>query len=381
MDKSGFLLGKKTLVLTTLAFAMQPLLAAELIPVPNSKTAIGISGKIHLDVLISNDDMGNLTGFSPATIPTAGNSGNLQTTMSAGQSKLAIRTETKTDEHTVKTLMEWDWYHTDNGSQPHLTQLWGEYGNWGGGQTFSVFMDVSTFPNTLEYFGPNSMVFVRQPQLRYTTPISASQKLAFAIEQPNSAVTLNGLARDGHSSLPDLTMHWRQTSGDSHLQVAGILRQLAVEDINDDLETTLGWGVNVSGNLIVNENDKISASVVMGEGIGRYINDTSFSDSDGVVVANGSVQALPVFGLYGFYDHGWSDKARSSIGYGYLNVDNEDIQNGNDFATSHFFVVNYLYQLAEPVQIGTELQWGRLEDKAGDEGENLRWQSSVIFKF
>ena len=131
----------------------------------------------------------------------------------------------------------------------------------------------------------------------------------------------------------------------------------------------------------INEQDKISASVVVGEGIGRYINDTSFSDSDGVVVANGDVNALPVFGLYGFYDHSWNDKARSNIGYGYLNVDNEDIQTGKEFSTSHFFVINYLYQLAEPVLLGTELQWGSLEDKAGDKGENLRWQSSVIFKF
>lgn len=381
MNKTHLMVAKKASLFTTLLFASKSLFAADLVPIGNTPTSIGISGKIHLDLLINNDDMGNVTGFSPATIPSTGNSGNLQTTMSAGQSKLAIHSETKTDEHTVKTIMEWDWYHTDNGSAPHLTQLWGEYGKWGAGQTFSVFMDVSTFPNTLEYFGPNSMVFVRQPQIRYTTPLSASQNLAFAIEKPNSAVTLNGLAREGHSALPDFTVHWRQTAGESHLQVAGILRQLAVTDVNDDVESTLGWGMNVSGNLVINEQDKISASVVVGEGIGRYINDTSFSDSDGVVVANGDVNALPVFGLYGFYDHSWNDKARSNIGYGYLNVDNEDIQAGDEFSTSHFFVINYLYQLAEPVLLGTELQWGSLEDKAGDKGENLRWQSSVIFKF
>ena len=42
---------------------------------------------------------------------------------------------------------------------------------------------------------------------------------------------------------------------------------------------------------------------------------------------------------------------------------------------------NYLYQLAKPVQIGTELQWGELEDKAGDTGDNIRWQSSIVFRF
>ena len=29
-------------------------------------------------------------------------------------------------------------------------------------------MDIDTFPNAIDYWGPNGMIFVRTPQIRYT---------------------------------------------------------------------------------------------------------------------------------------------------------------------------------------------------------------------
>ena len=41
-------------------------------------------------------------------------------------------------------------------------------GMFGIGQTYSNFMDIDVFPNTIDYWGPSGMVFVRNPQLRIT---------------------------------------------------------------------------------------------------------------------------------------------------------------------------------------------------------------------
>lgn len=358
--------------------------ANTLIDIPNSDTAIGFAGKIHLDVLVNSDDMGNITAFSPASLPTQESSGNMQTTLSAGQTKFQFMTATQVNEDSVNTLIEWDWYNQDNSSGFHLTQLWAEHKNLGAGQTFSVFMDISTFPNTLEYFGPNSMVFVRQPQIRYTLPLGEGQRVAFAVEQPNSAVE----NANGHESLPDFTAHWRLEDGGSHIQVAGILRQLAYTDGDNDVESTLGFGLNITGNWAFSDADTLSAAFVVGEGIGRYINDTSFTDSDAVVKANGDLEALPVMGAFAFLNHDWSDQLSSSIGYGILDVDNSNDQvnpaNNATYATfqrSNFSVVNVLYQVSAPLQVGTELQWGDFKDVNGNKGDNLRWQSSVIYRF
>ena len=45
------------------------------------------------------------------------------------------------------------------------------YASWGpflAGQTNSLFMDGDIFPNTIDYWGPAGMVFLRNPQLRWT---------------------------------------------------------------------------------------------------------------------------------------------------------------------------------------------------------------------
>ncbi len=382
-------LKKSTLIPLGIAASISisaPLLASNQAPIKlgDSATSIGFAGKIHLDVIVNADDMGNKTGFSPATIPTSGNSGNMETTLSAGQTKLKFFTSTLVGDDAVDTLIEWDWYNQDNSSAFHLTQLWAEHKNLGAGQTFSVFMDISTFPNTLEYFGPNSMVFVRQPQIRYTIPMSEGQRIAMAIEKPSSAVE----GGTGHESLPDITMHWRLESGKSHMQVAGIIRQLGYTDGNDEVESTVGYGLNISGNWAFTERDTLSAAFVVGEGLGRYINDSSFTQSDAVVTTNGDLEALPAIGAFAFLNHDWSEQFSSSIGYGYLEIDNPDDQklvssaNGyNSFKSSNFSVINLLYQVSAPLQVGTELQWGDFEDVNGDKGDNVRWQSSVIYRF
>ena len=376
----------KTIYVLILLSLCSLVYAEATINVPNSDTSIGFAGKIHLDVLVNSDDMGNKTGFSPATIPVNNNSGNVQTTLSAGQTKFQFMTATPMEGDTLNTLIEWDWYNRDNSSDFHLTQLWAQYKSFGAGQTFSVFMDISTFPNTLEYFGPNSMVFVRQPQIRYTLPLSNEQRFAFAIEQPNSVIEgvdncVNASACEAYSAIPDFTAHWRMESGKSHIQIAGILRQVGYQFDQDDTESAVGYGVNISGNLQLTDSDLLSAALVYGEGIGRYINDTSLSDTDAVVKANGDVEALPVFGMYAFLDHAWNDATHSSIGYGFLELDNGKDQANDAFKQSNFFVINIIHNMAKSVQIGTELQWGDLEVNDGSDGDNLRWQSSVIYRF
>ena len=376
-----------------LSVCANTVLANTPIDIPNSDTSIGFAGKIHVDVIMDKGVMDNQTGFSPATIETPNKSKNLETRLSAGQSKIQFMTSTQLEEDSVDTLVEWDWFNSDNSSGFHLTQLWAEYKGLGGGQTFSVFMDISTFPNTLEYWGPNSMVFVRQPQVRYTLPLSEGQRVAFAIEKPNSAVSGLGVTNSAHEPMPDFTAHWRLESEESHIQVAGILRQLAFEDINEDLETALGYGLNVTGNWQFTSADKLSASFTVGEGIGRYVNDTSWGRYDSAstgakrgqnndaVVVNNKLNALPLIGFYAFFDHAWTETLNTNIGYGYLEVDNEKTQAADAFKSSSFAVINVLYQLAKPVTIGTELQWGDYEDKGGASDDGLRWQSSVIYRF
>ena len=65
----------------------------------------------------------------------------------------------------------------------------GELGQVGAGQTWSLFMDPDVFPNTIDYWGPSGMIFLRNPQLRWTPFNNNGAKMAVAIELPGSPST------------------------------------------------------------------------------------------------------------------------------------------------------------------------------------------------
>ena len=69
-----------------------------------------------------------------------------------------------------------------------LRHAWGQWKQIGGGQTNTQFMDGDVFPNTVEYWGPNGMLFVRNPQV-FWEPIAKADgtNLRVAIEAPGAS--------------------------------------------------------------------------------------------------------------------------------------------------------------------------------------------------
>ena len=41
-------------------------------------------------------------------------------------------------------------------------------GQFGAGQTWCLFMDPNVYPNTIDYWGPDGMIFLPNPQARWT---------------------------------------------------------------------------------------------------------------------------------------------------------------------------------------------------------------------
>ena len=74
------------------------------------------------------------------------------------------------------------------------------------GQTWSNFMDIDIFPNTIDYWGPTGMVFYRNQQARYTFPMGDDDEFAVSLENPDTALTV-GQFRDV------TTVHSRRPQG------------------------------------------------------------------------------------------------------------------------------------------------------------------------
>ena len=70
------------------------------------------------------------------------------------------------------------------------------YASWGpflAGQTNTLFMDGDIFPNVIDYWGPAGMVFVRNPQLRWTFWNRNGWKAAVALEHINNDIDTGNL--------------------------------------------------------------------------------------------------------------------------------------------------------------------------------------------
>src|SRR5687767_12737961 len=105
------------------------------------------------------------------------------------QSRLGVKSTTTTGLGDLNTIFEIELFGVgvDAGQTTlRLRHAYGEIGQFGAGQTWSPFMDIDVFPNTLEYWGPNGMVFFRNVQIR-VMPIQGDTRLTIALERPGAS--------------------------------------------------------------------------------------------------------------------------------------------------------------------------------------------------
>ena len=347
----------------------------------------------------------------PSKIPTVdgiyGDDG--QAVISARQSRLGVRAKQPIGGQDLFVRFEFDLYGVGDDAGQTTFRLRHAYGEWGpvlAGQTNSLFMDGDTFPNTIDYWGPNGMVFLRNPQIRFTYKTGPHQ-FAVAVEQPSNDIDPGNIrlidsdiasGLQGDEELPDLTAHWRYDGGWGHVQVAGILRRVGFETAgtpnNEPSDSKTGWGVNLSSNIKLLEKDVIHLSAVYGEGIASYMNDggTDLAPEANRLNAPPPTpgapppiglrgEVVPLFGMMAYYDHYWNDQWSSSIGYSRVQVDNTNFQEATAFQTAQYASVNLLYSPSDKIMMGGEFLWGTREDKDGEEGEDYRLQVSFKYAF
>jgi len=293
------------------------------------------------------------------------------------QSRFGVKSSTPTKFGDLNTLFEFELFGTgvDAGQTTfRLRHAYGELGQLGAGQTWSAFMDIDVFPNSLEYWGPNGMVFFRNVQIRWMPLRSSKGRITVALERPGASadqgvysdrIELQGVKP--RFNFPDLTGHARMIREWGYLQLAGIVRKIGWVDTNNDALNlgghAVGWGLSLSSNLNLGKKDIAKLEVVYGAGIENYMNDApvdiGIKRNPGNATTPVEGVALPMLGIVSFLDHNWSQHFSSSIGYSMLNIENSNAQNPSDFHQGHYALTNLLYHPIPRVTIGGEFQFGR----------------------
>jgi hypothetical protein len=291
------------------------------------------------------------------------------------QTKFGIKAYEATPMGELKTHFEFDFFGVgvDAGQTTIRPRyFYAEVGAFGAGQTVSPFMDLDVFPNILDYWGPNGMVFFRNVQVRWM-PIRGDTRLTIALERPGSTQDPGVLAQrievqniNGRFPYPDLTGEFRYGGKYGYIKASGIVRETKLDDLlpNDrfDLnDTVIGWGAALSGNVKIKK-DILRLQYVKGDGIENYMNDAPV---DIAPLPNGNPvkpivgRALPLKSLVAFLDHTWNTKFTSSVGYSELAVSNTVLQRPDSFHRGQYAIANLLYTPTDHIMYGVEGQWAR----------------------
>jgi len=281
-----------------------------------------------------------------------------------------------------------------------LRHAYGEWGSLLAGQTNSVFMDIDVFPNVIDYWGPDGMVFYRNVQIRWTPWRTDNSSFAIAIERPGNDIDSGNLRLvegfdevqvQNDETVPDLTTHVRIGGDWGHVQLAGILRRVGYEfkvtpDSRWQSGSEPGWGLNLSSVIKTFGQDKLLLQIVYGEGIASYMNDGGMdlapqAEHTNGVVTDVEARAVPLTGLVAYYDHWWTEKWSSSIGYSFTDVDNTNFQDPGAYASGEYTSVNLLHYPADNIMVGAELMYGKRENNDNASGDDVRFQFSVKYAF
>jgi hypothetical protein len=314
--------------------------------------------------------------------------------MGVRQTRFGVKSFTPTDLGEMRTTFEFELFGTgvDAGQTTlRLRHAYGELGQFGFGQTWSPFMDIDVFPNSIEYWGPNGMVFFRNVQARWM-PIQGDRRLTIALERPGASgdggvfsefIQQQGLK--GRFPMPDLSGEYHVGMPWGYVEAAGIVRQMNWDDTNaaaPDLSgDATGWGLNFSSNIKTGRGTA-RLSVVYGEGIENYMNDAPVDVAvDSIGPTNLEGKALPVLGIVAFYDVQWNERWSSTAGYSSVDIDNTNGQRPDAFKRGQYALANLLYYPAKNVMVGGEVQWGDRENKGGFTSDDLRFQFSAKYNF
>src|SRR5262249_33861626 len=265
---------------------------------------------------------------------------------SVRQSRFGIKTTTATHRGDLKTQFEFEMFGVgvDAGQTTiRLRHAYGELGPFGAGQTWSPFMDIDVFPNSVEYWGPNGMVFFRNVQVRWM-PLKGESFATIALERPGAsgdAGTYQDRIQEqnvrGRFPAPDVSGEYRKAMPWGYVEGSGIVRQIYWDDTNpaapDLSDNTTGWGLHLSSNIKI-QKGTARLSVVYGEGIENYMNDAPVDvavDSTGPGATQFKGKALPVTGIVAFYDVQWNERWSSTAGYSSVDIDNTNAQRPDAF--------------------------------------------------
>ncbi len=359
--------------------------------VPGTDTSIRISGFVNLqgeynptENLGPKFSIGNLDPSGPARSATKG---DFQ--FNSKVSRLVVQSSTPSDYGPITTNFAIDlWGFVNGGDYNQALQnnsysarivfAYGTIGPFALGMMNSNFIDNNDTPETMDFAGPAGLPAERTEQLRYTWTANKTSIVSLAAENPQSGYqdTRDNIEVASKTEpMPDFSLRYQYTTDLLHLQLSGVLRDIAYEDGYGHRSshvtgaTIIGAQVNLGALATAFGQDNIGGQYWTGS-IGRYIPDDFGGNVASVLAVNNGTTGTPQtiqtklqddqgFALY--YQHFWMPTLRSTVTIGY-NHDNLaaflPADTSNAVATKTV-AANLLWQVVPTADVGVEFWLGQ----------------------
>ncbi len=343
------------------------------------------SGYVQADFIHDFMETGNIHAMQPSTITVPG-VGEGNTAFTVRQSRFAFTAFGVPDAkgRALKAVLEFDLWGSLSGA-PRLRHAYIQHGKWTFGQYWSNFMDDDNWPNIMDYWGPNSYVWTRQVQLRFTQPISNTMKFSMSVEQPGGDISIpNGWSNK--TIYPDVTAAFQKNFGrknESHIRLSGLMHPIDYKNSDKDTKTSIGSAFNLSGNINIGNNDDVKFQFAYGSGYAKYSEDISGQGYDGFAAANDKkIRQINMLATWLYFDHFWTKSLGSTIGYGYLKLNTPDLTMPDaTLKATHYASFNTTYYFTTFFKIAGEVLYGKRENRDNTSGDDVRAQFSAFFKF
>lgn len=374
----------------------QPIQATTITPGANPGTKFTVGGMIRIDAMATKTSDGDIAKgtagrdfYVPGAVPVGGNGPDTYMDAHAKFSRLWFDASTTLDSgDKLGARFELDFFGGALGNTA-ATNTYGAalrhayltYNNWLVGQTWSNFMDTAALIDSVDFVGPtDALVFVRQPQLRYTKgPWTVS------LESPETTVQpFGGGARviaGDNSAIPDVIARYTHKGAWGHFSVAGMARQLKYEPVAGNSSSDTGFGATVSGLVKLGDKTDIRYQVNAGEGIGRYIG-LATVQQDAIADAAGNIDALGGWAAYVGLRHVFNPGLRGNVYYATSSWDNDTALTGLGVTRKvQSFHTNLIWSPAPKLDFGVEAIWGERTLESGASGDLLRLHTLARYSF
>ncbi|MCC5936968.1 MAG: hypothetical protein JJU34_06780 [Lunatimonas sp.] len=251
-----------------------------------------------------------------------------------------------------------------------------EWNRWTFGKRNSVFMDGSVVPNTVEFFGPNGMVLLRNIQVSYKVVDSQKSQVQIGLENPSASSDLGPFREDFTfreklsdivftNKLPALTFHYRRNFEHGHFQAGWVTKYISWFDrgstpASDFSGETWGYGTNISGSINPTGKIRLLGSVVTGRGIQNFLNDgtadvgVKANPTNVITPVNGA--AIPFYAIMAASEITLAETLSSTVAFSRVVNQTFESQLSTSFQSGSYLTVGLIHRPIPGISFGLEYQ-------------------------